>query len=595
MLHTKAVWDNSVQIGGITAPRGIMLITQDDRFPRIVEEEERWHGVFLGSSAHGILCSVFDSFKFGEPRFEVISRRHLYKNAYNPRYNIKAANRFRYYSSRMIDDSIILHESIAKYLSFLMAGLYYHDLDNSELKRLYVQRSAQFSGLFLNRLVELLGHPLDNPHPTFARNFLHMAAKALLAAPELAYLNQIRDRSRLRSSILNGDFWSTYTPNNAFRLFLEKVGRDDIRALKFSFLRFMDLSNNRYEGYLKFESYLYDFIRNLLRANDHEIPEQQSRQGIVLSGCQLAINLRYIFACITNYYAADRFDYKINNDGFIEPEFSPTCTPEYFFMDTACDIFYTARNVANEEHIMSIKKATKLLQSKSPNLLLIIPVPNVPTAKIKLFIYSYSSSSISISSDPNITAEPSPCILTEIAKPSDLKNLKKAFPLSILAFLFVAPFDRGFESIRNWLSDIFANYGCVIFLDTWCFLSMAMRADYVHFANYPLPPYAKGYKDSRTQVYKVLAQFYTLRDYATISAVPYYYEELFFRARAENKIAQKPKLLFANEGVRTKSGKPLFEYAMAVQTASRACFVSDLITSDIYSVKEEALWIFQES
>ena len=594
MLYRITRQVENLKAEGFTNYDGIIFLSQNTKYPRLIEEEERWHGVFLGHSASGLLQCVFDTIELGESHNEVLLNRLFTKNAFNQQINQKAAERFAYYSLRILDDSIILHESISKYLAFLMAGIYYNKSSYIEIDHLFKECCDQFPDLQFIRLIELLGHPLSSENANFNKNFLHIVAKVLLSSPELAFLSQIKDRELLSEKILKGDFWSAYNPNSAFKTLLQIIDSKDIATIKESFKRFVNLSRNKLYGYWEFEKDLYELLNQKLLVNGFTISSYFTRHELIKMACLLSINIRYSYFFISKFFAKNQFSFTVDKNGVFDVEFPSISTPKHFTFDKACETFYPARTFGKKISTQSNKKIVEILQKKMPNLVLCIPIPDTESKKIKLYFYLVE---MIFTAHPNGSVQfniSSDIFLTKASELAALSEIIKSVPLIHFGFIFIAPFDKNFQSIRMWLSNLFNKYGSVVFLDQWCLFSKVMYADYISFPEYSLSPSAQGYVDRETQTYKALIQLFTYREYATVSCVPFYFEDLFYKSISDetNRI---PRIFNNLIGEKGKSGRPLVNLELTARAVFNACYLYDIITPEIFDLKEANLWMFQDS
>lgn len=546
-------------ISGEANPSMVYLLNNNEKFPRLTEEEERFHGALLSKTTYGMLQRIFYSIRFDENAINSIKNLYYGKNNkedfvhsdiaivgsdigevdnYDLRtideesldyyLNKRAFNLMKMSVDNMYEYSMLVHEVTAKYLSFLYSASYYSSKYSSELVEKF---EIEMNHLVQIRTIcDLVGCPFDNQSVDwFAQNFVYYLGKYSLSTNELSLLSGIRKREDLREKILKNDYWDTKTPNERFEHLLTNISPQKVDEFRHEFnaIEHIQKPFKNVDYVNGIQLYFEDILHEL-----GNITSDTSKLGsMMMNSCKLTLNLQNsLLALKSSFLKGKTLSYTKSESGEI---IDLSIDPFYFRRPLADDsslVVYREPRFCEKDDVVELAflDFIKLVIREKPNTIIIVPLPQSKLdAPIVLYVYPRK---VNRQSSISTSVENLPAIIeTQINSKSDLNSIETKLESTMTIWMFRTIHDSGFTDYKGAISRMSETAREIVYLDIVNDYTENLNSSLTLFYEGHLSQSSKDWIDSDTQTYLGMIKIDKDCRYTQIASVPYYVRELFFR------------------------------------------------------------------
>ena len=223
-----------VELYGFADEFGIDLLNPLDEHALYTEQEERFHGTFLGKTRHGRALLVLGKLRL-EPQGRLEDALEFGGAATRePTDRWRAFNRVSFLRQKMKDGSLHAHEALAKFLA-LMHYTAAYPAKADDHAAFCAEAAGQYP-LFAS-IVGGLGMPLARDDADFSALTLLLLCLGnwTFQTRELDGVARLSDLDAIRRHVMDGPFLDPVTPNLRLRTFVSNTPPDAWQALRVAF------------------------------------------------------------------------------------------------------------------------------------------------------------------------------------------------------------------------------------------------------------------------------------------------------------------------------------------------------------------------
>jgi len=610
---------------GLATPSGIVFLNKEDKFPRLTEEEERFHATLLGTTTFGLLQTVFDSFKINYELYEenldwFYNLRRNVKNekvdfvffsddnrtrimqnpstieeeSLNPDMNQNIQTKMKQNTANMYLKSTNVQETTAKYLSFRYAKKYYGANHVSELQKLLDIEMNTLSQL--KEVSILLGNPLIQ-EDWFAANLLLLIGRISMSTGELNKISKIRKRKSIRNKLLKNDFWDRLTPDDRFELILKQIPRSIISRWH---KRFHLLEKNLQIPFMDedFVENIISYLSDILTKHD-EVVDVYDKSELLERAIALTAHIKYALLGLTSTFFIDRtVSVYTLASGEVEPlPLMPYKYNDPFLADPSGVVFRKPRFCDSESIVnLSFDQFIELVEKIKPYSLLLAPVFHKDSQN-GIAIYVFPRKFIFNQDQCSIHEENMPRIIKTHIEGSAISAIEDKLPTTKINWLFRTLPDNPWFNFQSMTSSMYKGRGNIVFIDLVNYYSSHIDSSFTTFYEGILSQFSRDWLDSSTQTYLGMIMIDKKYKFGRIADVPYYVRETF-----ENHHRKIEELKLSNRYQKyDPEWPPPDEFDDIVEAsviAYESSYLYDLLPEELfndYSEKEkEDIWIMRK-
>lgn len=567
-LPTGYLRNKYSELYGYTTPSGIVLIKKNEKFPRLTEEEERFHATLLCSTTYGLLHTIFDSFDYDLEAFEskldfywreknnkegenptigiygsdsgtliIQNANSMEKESLDYKINREIRTLMKQHVDNMYENSTLAHEVVAKYISFRYASSYYPYHIFELNKELDSQKSVLPE---LEYVCELLGHPLESSD-WFAATFMLLLGAISLSTGELDKLSNLQSRKKTRKALLSNKFWDSKTPNERFEFLLRNTPSAKIVEW-----------HRQYQVLAEFETPFYNqlylgeitsFFENLLYSQKIKIDYDPDRIELIKKAVLLTANIKNACLALNTTFIIDRHGSVIQSpDGEIEGIWMGGFRfNDPFFAHPAGVVFREPKFCEDNTVVdLELNEFISLQKNEKPDYIILVPIPQKDQNN-PIIVYAYPRVNTYGGEQQTSKLNSVPSIIRTKLKPSNAHLIEKKLSKSKIIWLFRIIPEGQWTDYKASTKDIYKGKGDIVFLDLVNEYSKNLNVSHTMFYKGKLSSTSRDYIDSSTQTYLGMIKVNKESEYIEIASVPFYVKEILENYHEEHERRRTPK------------------------------------------------------
>jgi len=503
---------------GRTTQEGVYLLKPDDLYPRLTEEEERWHGALLGNTTHGLIYQVLKSFNSNNREIYLINL-DLIKKPF-PEYDDNSLNKttieFHFLANMLFDKACLLHEALSKFMAHIEGNKIYGD--DQSLISIYISDSSRYN--YMQFLEKLVGPPyLNTNFDPYFRDMFYMLAKYIFFTDTLSKLH-LADAIDLQ----NLDFVTEVIENDTL-LYRAKTLQDSLSLKEISeyyINKYSEIEGN----WVVFQDEFFKFLD--CHTGMQTVPYTDGFE-LYKQALSVSIRLCYLYPGNTSILPIGGYgggmSYKIDHS-------LKFCDCEVIFghwntwqHDPAYSVFTEPCISATEhQYKQSLQEFQHYIVTNKPQHIFMFVTPDKAQDSIKVLAITMDHlfSKGEIDEHKLVIAFSIKCAPSELRTASLVQSPPKG--LSIVFFDITYDF-----ATKKHLRSIFHSSINMIFIDLWCDLNRLMSFQELLLLNVPEMPYDSRLGNIR-RTSESLALFAVQETpeghFSSVGNAPLYFEEL---------------------------------------------------------------------